>query len=66
MSILWPLIVSALLPLDLTAVQSRLPLITASLNAMDDTSKGKSGPRQVADFKARHSAQISAAGTERC
>jgi hypothetical protein len=57
-SIVWPTIVAALLPLDLPDVISRLPSIVARLAALDVRRKrnpdhDRSQPHQVNDFRSR-------------
>ena len=55
-SMLWPAIVAALLPLSLADMISRLPSLIARLNLLDTignyrASQDRSRPRQVIDFK---------------
>jgi hypothetical protein len=57
-SIVWPAIVAALLPLDLANVIARLPYIITRLRALarvDDHQPDheRSRPRQVDDFRSR-------------
>ncbi len=56
-SIVWPAIVAALLPLDLANVISRLPLIITRLHALDAQKRrapnDRSRPHQVDDFRSR-------------
>ena len=55
-SIVWPAIVAALLPLELTDIIARLPHILARIAALDAERGGRarddrSRPRQVDDFR---------------
>lgn len=60
-SIVWPAIVAALLPLDLSNVVARLPHLITRLHALDGGDRvqdhpldhDRSRPRQVDDFRAR-------------
>jgi hypothetical protein len=57
-SIVWPRLVAALLPLELSDVISRLPRIIERLAALDTPRKShpdrdRSRPRQVDDFRSR-------------
>lgn len=65
-SILWPAIVAALLPLDLRALVSRLPQLLVHFAAMDaprhDRARSdRSRSRQVDDFRSRFSSRVQAA-----
>lgn len=56
-SIMWPIIVAALLPLDLANAIARLPAMLDRLAALDADGKlrsndDRSKPRQVDDFRA--------------
>lgn len=60
-TIVWPAIVAALLPLDLADAIARLPRILARLAAIDAegdclSEKDRSRPHQVDDFRSRFAA----------
>lgn len=62
-SILWPAIVAALLPLDLATLIDRLPRVLARLDAIDAAldnraDDDRSRPRQVERFRSRYGSQI--------
>lgn len=56
-SIVWPAIVAALLPLDLPNLVARLPSIIMTLDALhprrSDRPDDRSRPRQLDDFRTR-------------
>lgn len=65
-SIFWPAIIAALLPLDLTSLIDRWPQIftrLAALNVIDKTipQKDRSRPRQVERFRKQFECQIQTA-----
>lgn len=65
-SVMWPAIIAALLPLDLRTLVQRLPKLLARLAAMDTPGNDRAGndrsrPRQVNDFRARFFSQIQTA-----
>jgi hypothetical protein len=60
-SILWPVLVAALLPLDIEGISARLPMLLSRLAAMEGKDRGppdRSRPRQVNDFRAQFSNKI--------
>jgi hypothetical protein len=62
-SILWPQIAKALLPLDLAKVIARLPRLLARLAALDHdgdyrADNDRSRPRQVDNFRSRFASEI--------
>lgn len=63
MTLVWPVLVAALLPLDLTNAIARLPRILARLAAIDAegerrNQKDRSRPHQVDDFRSRFATSI--------
>ena len=65
-SLLWPAIVAALLPLDLATIIKRWPRLLARLAALDapidpDDDGDRSQPRQVERFRARFARELGAA-----
>lgn len=62
-SILWPALVAALMPLDLAQVIKRFPRILARLAALDAegdhlADDDRSRPRQLDDFRSRFAARV--------
>ena len=62
-SLLWPAIVAALLPLDLATIIARWPRLLARLAALDvaprhDAYQDRSRPRQVDRFRAWFDAEL--------
>jgi hypothetical protein len=66
-TIVWPALVAALLPLDLPRALALLPDILARLDALDAIGKyrnpyDRSKPSQVDDFRSRFASRIRAIG----
>lgn len=62
-TILWPAIVAALLPLELSELVARLPRLIARLAALDAEAEGRaphdrSRPRQLDVFRASYALRI--------
>lgn len=61
-TLVWPAIVAALLPLDLHQVITRLPRLLARIAAFDvdcgSSDQRRNRPRQVQDFQSRFSDRI--------
>lgn len=62
-SILWPILIAALLPLDLNEIADRLPNIMHRLDALDAmgtsrADKDRSRPRKVEGFRQRYADYI--------
>jgi hypothetical protein len=62
-SILWPALVAALMPLDLADVIKRFPRILARLDALDAeghylADDDRSRPRQLDEFRSRFSSSV--------
>lgn len=62
-SMLWPAILAALLPLDLRTLVARLPRLLARLAALDDVgqqraTEDRARPRQVDNFRSRFAARL--------
>jgi hypothetical protein len=62
-SLLWPAVVAALMPLDLAALCQRFPKILARLAMLDAeghqlADEDRSRPRQVDDFRSRFASSI--------
>jgi|HubBroStandDraft_1064217.scaffolds.fasta_scaffold351781_2 hypothetical protein len=65
-TILWPVLVAALMPLDLAAVLKRFPRILARLAALDPegddrSDDDRSRPRQLEHFRSRFAPCVSKA-----
>jgi hypothetical protein len=66
-TIIWPVLVAALLPLDLPRALARLPAILARLDALDADGdyrheRDRSKPHQVDDFRSRFAPRIRGGG----
>lgn len=65
-SMLWPAIIAALLPLDLSTLVARLPRLLVRLAALDAVGEDRAGedrsrPRQVDNFRSRFAVRIAKA-----
>ena len=65
-TVIWPVLVAALLPLNLGEAVDRLPRIVARLAALDAEGErrdqnDRSRPRQIDDFRSRYASHIETA-----
>ena len=62
-TLIWPALVAALLPLDLSQLLARLPHLIARLVALDAegerrSPEDRSRPRQIDDFRMRYASHL--------